>query len=152
MIPGEPLAAFLLRAKRATYAGGVESSGSSRPSSHDLPYQEGAWFYLDSYLGGFKFAGEEIVWKDGTALWGMNYYGRMVSADIPSGFSQFLKLALRNVPAEAPFRGPARFTDGDFSYRCAWSGNLGCFQGEEWIDLREETIYRLVFHGGYLLD
>ena len=148
----DSLVAFLLRAKRAAYASGAGSSGSSRPSSKDLPYQEGSWYYLDSFLGGHKFAGEEIVWESGVPLWGMNYYGWMETAEIPTGFSEFLKHSLQKVPVEAPFRGPAEFSEADYSYGCKWTGNIGCFQGEEWIDLGGERIYRLVFHGGFLLD
>jgi hypothetical protein len=55
------LLAFLLRAKQATYAAGDEAAWvePSRPQSHDLAYTEGPYHYLDTYLGGFSFAGEE---------------------------------------------------------------------------------------------
>ena len=52
---------FLIRAKKATYAGKGAEAESSRPNSHDLRYIEGPLNYIDSYLGGGKFAREEAV-------------------------------------------------------------------------------------------
>ncbi len=141
--------AFLLRAKKASYAGGETNKvTSSRPESHDLAYCEGEWSYLDTYLGGFAFAGEEAVWKAGQPLWGMNYYGTMTVEEIPGGFGDFLKQALRCVPARAPYRGPAHFEQGRYSYTCAWEGDPARFKGEETIALDGQVIYLLSFHGG----
>jgi len=50
---------FLIKAKKATYAGKGAQTASSRPNSHDLQYSEGQLKYIDTYLGGSKFAGEE---------------------------------------------------------------------------------------------
>ena len=139
---------FLLRAKRSTYAAGVAPTQSSRPASHDLPYQEGEWLYLDTYLGGLRFIGEEAVWHQGNPLWGMNYYGWMLVDEIPDGFSPFLKEALLHVPQDAPYRGPAEFASGRFSYTCRWDGSLDRFSGNEWIEFDRVKIYALNFHGG----
>ena len=40
---------FLIRAKKATYAGKGAEVTSSRPNSHDLEYIEGSMKYIDSY-------------------------------------------------------------------------------------------------------
>lgn len=145
---------FLLRAKRSTYAAGDQGQvASSRLASHDLAYQDGIYQYLDTYLGGFSFVGEEAVWKANVPVWGMNYYGTMTPAandSIPEGFSDFLKLALRNVPPEAPYRGPSRFDEGRYTYFCRWEGGLPFFHGEETITLDGEVIYQLYFHGGLI--
>ena len=55
---------FLMRAKRATYAGKGAETVPSRPESHDLEYREGELRYIDTYLGGAQFAGEEAVWME----------------------------------------------------------------------------------------
>ena len=75
----EQLQSFLVRAKRSTYASGIAPSGESRPGSFDLAYEEGEFRYLDSYFGGIDFIGEEAVWWKGTPVWGMNYYGWMLT-------------------------------------------------------------------------
>ncbi|HBA04821.1 MAG TPA: transcriptional regulator, partial [Clostridium sp.] len=50
----------------------------SRPNSHDLEYTEGTLKYIDTYIGGEKFAGEEAIWQDDTPFWSMNYIGRIL--------------------------------------------------------------------------
>ena len=105
---------FLIRAKKATYAGNGNETGSSRPNSHDLQYSEGSLKYIDSWLGGDKFAGEEALWENDAPFWAMNYVGSVIG----SGFSgDFLKEALSHVPAENPYRGPSEYSRGDFTYK-----------------------------------
>ena len=140
--------AFLLEAKHKTYAGNGQHAPSSRPASVDLPYQDGDYLYLDSYLGGVRFLGEEGVWFKRQPLWGMNYYGWMLVTEVPAGFGEFLKQALLEVPAEAPYRGPAYFVAGEFEYYCQSQGSPECFEGRETIEQAGTQIYELVFHGG----
>ena len=148
----DQLVQFLIKAKQNTYASGKSPDHSSRPNSHDLHYTEGDYTYIDTYLGGFHFIGEEAVWKDGKPVWGMNYYGKMLVEVIPAGFSEFLKAALMRVPKETPFRGPADYREGIFTYRCRVDGRLERYVGEEEILLDGQPIYWLAFHGGEIRD
>ncbi len=144
---------FLLRAKKSTYAAGdAGKAASSRTASHDLAYNEGDWSYLDTYLGGFAFIGEEAVWYAGKPVWGMNYYGVMTIQGMPEGFSDFLKLALRSVPPQAPYRGPEAYEEGSFAYTCRWEGTPARFKGNETITLDGQVIYTLAFHGGEITE
>lgn len=145
------LTVFLVRAKRATYAAGMQPVTPSRMASHDLPYSEGPWYYLDTYLGGLKFIGEEAVWYESRPVWGMNYYGYILVETMPEGLPQFLKAALLHIPAEAPYRGPVEFSAGSLVYRCQWEGQLRCFWGNEWIEREGQKVYELRFHGGEVL-
>lgn len=138
---------FLIRAKRATYAGKGAETGSSRAGSHDLAYREEDLLYYDTYLGGEKFAGEEALWIGEVPCWSMNYAGR-VTGEHFSG--DFLKDALLHVPFERPYRGPAAYEDGDYFYECAVCGEFGWFQGRETIRYRGEEIYECYFHGGLI--
>ncbi|MGN0616736.1 DUF5680 domain-containing protein [Ruminococcus flavefaciens] len=135
---------FLMRAKRATYAGKGAETASSRPSSHDLEYREGDLMYLDTFLGGERFAGEEALWIGDVPYWSMNYVGRVTGTSF-SG--DFLKEALLRVPFEKPFRGPQEFSDGDYTYKCEVSGDFEWFQGYETIEYRGAVIYDCYFHG-----
>ena len=137
--------AFLLRAKRATYAGKGPETASSRPRSHDLRYEEGPLLYIDSYLGGGKFAGEEGLWREGTPIWAMNYLGRTLGEDF-SG--DFLRKALLLVAEDYPYRGPLRHTDGDYTYQCSVKGDFHWFYGYEEIYYKDNKVYECAFHGG----
>ncbi len=143
------LAGFLCRAKRATYAGkGAEAPHPSRPQSHDLHYREDDWRYIDSYLGGERFIGEEAVWNASAPVWGMNYAGRILLSEAFS--DAFFKEALRAVPADYPYRGPRLYQKGDYTYHCLINGALEWFQGYEEVFCRNENVYECFFHGGNL--
>lgn len=142
------MTAFLLRAKRATYAGGGVEGNPSRQASHDLRYTEGQFSYHDTYLGGAAFAGEEALWDEGVPFWAMNYVGRLVGP----GFSgDFLKECLALAPADRPFRGPSVHQNGEFLYHCAVSGDFGWFEGREEIFRQGQLIYECRFHGGTVI-
>ncbi len=151
MLPADFLA-FLLKAKQNTYASGKSPDRSSRPASHDLTYEEGPFLYIDTYLGGYAFIGEEAVWQAGVPIWGMDYYGKMLIPEIPDGFGTFLKNALLRVTPQMPYRGPALYTEGSFLFQCAASGDLSRFKGEEIIFHEGAPIYRLDFHGGEVIQ
>lgn len=52
---------FLVRAKQAIFAGNGTKIESSYPNSKDWQYTENELKYLDTYLGGANFAGEEAL-------------------------------------------------------------------------------------------
>ena len=112
---------FLIKAKRATYAGKGAETVPTRPKSQDLVYREGDFMYYAGRVTGENFSGD------------------------------FLKAALFNVPAEKPFRGPEEYSDGDYCYRCAVSGDFGWFCGSETICFKGQVIYECSFHGGIIL-
>lgn len=142
------LISFLIKAKRHTYAGHGAETTPCRPSSHDLQFSEDDLLYYDTFLGGQFFSGQEALWKNNQPLWSMNYYGQVTGAPF-SG--DFLKEALFNVPAHAPFRGPEHYSQGDYTYNCKWTGTFEYFQGHEEIFYQNTKIYELHFHGGAIL-
>ena len=122
----EDIVDFLCRAKKATYAGKGMESTSSRPNSHDYQYKEGDLLYLDTYLGGEKFAGEEAIWIDQVPFWSMNYVGRILE----EGFSgNFLKETLSLVSKSNPYRGPGVYQNGEYKYHCIANGEFEWFEG-----------------------
>lgn len=141
----EDISGFLIKAKKSTYAAKGAEVASSRPESHDLQYCEGDLLYIDTYLGGEHFSGEEAVWSKGSPLWAMNYTGRVLD-DQFSG--DFLKEVLLHVPEEKPFRGPLLYQSGDYIYHCEVSGNFDWFNGREDIFCRNRKVYECLFHGG----
>lgn len=80
---------FLMKAKKATYAGKGAETISSRLKSHDLVYSEDDLMYYDTYLGGDKFAGEEALWISGNPYWSMNYAGRVIGDNFSGDFEWF---------------------------------------------------------------
>ena len=101
--------------------------------------------YIDTYLGGELFSGEEAVWVKDQPVYAMSYSGKVLD-DTFSG--EFLKAALLLVPEEKPFRGPRVFQNQDYLYQCSACGTLDWFQGYEEIHYRQNKVYECYFHGG----
>lgn len=142
----EELIVFLLEAGRHTYAGkGAEEKTSSRPGSHDLIYEKDGLKYIDSYVGGERFLGEEVLFQDNIPIWSMNYAGRTLE-DSFSG--DFLKEALLLRSVEKPYRGPDIYSNGNYTYHSNVTGDFTWFQGREEIFYGNVKVYECIFHGG----
>jgi len=141
---------FLVRAKISTYAcDNGNMARILRDGSKELVYSKDDFRYRDRYFGYDPFVGEEIVWLNNVPVWAMNYYGAITSAHISrQEIYHFLKLALRHVASEIPFRGPAFFSHADFLYSNKVTGNTNSFTGMEYIYYNNINVYSLTYHGG----
>ena len=147
-----PFRDFLVTAKVQTYAAVNPAKTVLDDGAIELNFTQGDLSYRDRYYGAILFHGQEVVFLDNKPIWSMVYYGYTPDAKQPSAEAiDLLKLALRNVPAEHPYRGPNRLELGNLVYECRPSGDLGCFEGEETITTGEELLIRLVFSGGWVL-
>ena len=143
---------FILTAKAATYIGDGHSAPSCRPASHDLAYQAGDYQYLDSYFGGSDFIGEEIVYLQGSPVWGMNYYGVLREPEVISAaeVGRMIKDSLSLMYREGRFLGGWLHTQGELTYHDTSQGDLTYFSGREWIEKDGQVLYELVYHGGMI--
>ena len=144
---------FLVKAKINTYA--TEGEGGEKildDNCRELIFEDAGFKYRDRYYGFDPFVGEEIVFEDNKAIWGMNYYGQITSkiieGNLVKDFLDFLKESLRQIPEEIPFRGPKNFKNNDFEYTNQVEGNVERFVGKEKIFYKNEEIYSLDYHGG----
>ncbi len=145
---------FIVRAKSVTYIGNGQTVPACRPGSHDLEFTDGDWAYRDSYFGGRDFIGEEVVYFKGKPVWAMNYYGRILRADLitPAQAGQVLKASLSKMYLERRFLGGFEFHHEDFIYTDSSDGNVTSFHGCETITRNGGIPYELVYHGGLILD
>lgn len=143
----DELIEFRLEANRNTYAAFSNGVDSTRFDSHDFRYEKGNYSYHDTYVGGEQFAGEEAVWKNGTAVYAMNYVGRVLDQRFSGNF---LKEALRAADDTLPFRGPEYFKSGEFIYKTTVSGDINWFQGYEEIYYGNDKAYECFYHGGLM--
>jgi len=148
----QELIKFLIKAKKATYAG---TEGDSKKiltdGSKEFSFSNGVYSYRDRYFGSDAFAGEEIVFSNDRAIWSLNYYGRILDKTISEKeIYSFLKLALSEVSETSPFRGPKEFQGSDYRYACEFTGDFDYFSGIESIYIKNHKIYELFFHGGII--
>lgn len=149
------LRTFLKEAHMNTFANaGAKKSEPLRPASKDYHFEKGGFVYHDTYFGGTHFMGEEIIYKDGCSIWGMNYYGTPASDDIAeSDIDAMLRPALMQEPwDELPVRGPHEFVEGSREYHFDLvRGDFNNFLAEERILLDGSVIYTCTVHGGLIV-
>jgi len=146
---------FLVEAKKQTYANeNVEKILSSRKGSFDYEYSNDKMVYHDTYFGGTKFMGEEVVYSSlDTPIWGMNYYGITLNENLSEeAIDNALRPALMKVGEDniLPVRGPKEYINNGYKYTFEVNGNLDYFEGVETISKGDEKIYILKCHGGII--
>lgn len=150
----EDLYNFLIEAKKHTYANeNAEKVTPSRKGSHDYHYENNGMIYHDTYFGGTKFMGEEVVYlTEETPIWGMNYYGLTLDETLSEeAMDKALRPALMMVGEDTeviPVRGPKNYQNGDYKYNFLVNGNLDNFEGIETIHKGTAKVYELKCHGG----
>lgn len=159
-LPINLLVGFILEAKKQTYANtNADRINSSRLGSKDYEYKEEVegetMIYHDTYFGGVRFMGEEVVYR-GTNFpkWGMNYYGVTIDDTLSEeAMDKALRPALMKVGEDntvIPVRGPSKFENEGYSYTFKTTGEIERFTGVEEIYKGDKLIYRLHCHGGMI--
>lgn len=150
---------FLIAAKKATYADeNAEYCESTRLGSRDFEYSSiidgKKYVYHDTYFGGKKFLGSEVVYiDDNQPKWGMNYYGISLTDDSEDFFDSILRPALMCVGEDnsvIPIRGPKEFVNGEFTYKLDVKGDLSNFEGVESIYKNDTLIFKVILNGGII--
>ena len=141
---------FLVKAKVACYASeGEMNEEILDDGANQLKYQDGKFKYRDRYYGFNPFVGEEIVWEDDKIIWFMNYFGKVISKEVSEKeIYGFLRIAMKEIKEDRPFRGPKYLKKENFEYFDDSSGNADNFTGTEKILFNRKEVYRLVYHGG----
>ena len=148
------LSKFLVRAKISTYVSSGEGGEKLLlDGSKEFEFREDELKYRDRCFGFNPFVGQEVVFQNEKIVWGMNYYGEVISKIIPpKQVYQFLQEALRKVSKDEPFRGPWRFKKDNFQYFNKIKGTVEKFEGEEKIFHKRKLLYRLIYHGGIVAE
>lgn len=143
----DELVKFRLEANVNTYAAFANEVAPTRLNSHDFSYSRGEYTYHDTYVGGEQFAGEEAIFKNGKAVYAMNYLGRVLDQRFSGNF---LKEALRKADFAHPYRGPEYYQSGEYTYKSSTTGSVEWFLGSEEIYCGDVKIYECYYHGGIL--
>ena len=146
---------FLVKAKKGNYANSnAPKVIPSRLNSKDYEFTDGNFTYHDTYFGGVKFIGEEVVYYNDNILWGMNYYGVTLDDSLTEELmDKVLRVALMKVGKDKdiiPVRGPKEFVNEDYLYTFNVDGDMENFVGTEQIYKDKKLIYELKCHGGII--
>lgn len=148
---------FLYNSNKNGYAGdGKEVLPPQRPCFSEIEYREGDWIFHDSYCGHFFAPGQEVVYYQNKPVWAMAYAGGMKfeyhgNEKITHEVFIFLKKALMVMDPKKPFRGPAKFKDGEFEYVSILKGDIKDFVGNEKILQNGKLVFEQNFIGGIIV-
>ena len=146
---------FLENANKSTYANkDALKVSASRLKSSDYHFEKGNLIYHDTYFGARDFIGSEVVYKDELPVWGMNYYGYILSPKIKEKeLYGFLRQALMEEYMDViPVRGPKEYKNGEWRYTNQANGGLNRFTGVEEICFKNELVYKADYHGGFIIS
>lgn len=159
-LPINLLIGFLIYAKKNTYASGDAAKiSSSRLGSNDYQYEEivegEKMIYHDTYFGGTKFIGEEVVYRgNDIPKWAMNYYGVTFDDSLSEEvMDKVLRPALSLVGEDStvlPLRGPSKYQNKEYLYTFTSTGSMEQFTGTEKIYKNDKLIFKLECHGGLI--
>ena len=110
--------------------------------------------YYDTYFGGTKFIGEEVVYIDDITYWAMNYYGITLDESLgEEAMDKALRPALMKVGTDEsviPVRGPREFVNGEYKCTFEADGDINCFNRMETVYKNDIKIYELRCNGGLI--
>lgn len=140
---------FLIDSNKAGYAGGDERQWiKESDSSTTIPFNKGEWRSHDNFYGGEPYGGRVIIFHKDKPVWIMVYYGWVASGVDTNLVYGVLRNALKQMPEEAPYRGPKEYKERDFTYSNTWTGKIEQYSGEEQIHQGKTVIYKANYMGG----
>lgn len=141
----DELISFIDKAGGATYAGGGEREKTpERIGFTEMVYQEGDFYYRDSWTGYIRSRGMELVRFKGEPVWSCLYGGGMVEGyeGLADECFDFLKKAISAKGTNNQrARGPEQFAAGDWSYTYTQEGDKNEFSGYEEICHKGELVF-----------
>lgn len=148
----EMLSAFLVKAKKITYASWDTSIiVKEEDSSKTITYTEWNWKYHDNYFWWEPFGWREVVFFDGNPVYMMVYYG-VVNEEVEniSEVYSVLQWALRLIPEGYPYRWPEKFQLWEYEYTNSFSWEVDNFSWEEKIIFGGKVLYTAKYSGGLI--
>lgn len=149
----ENLEKFIVKAKANGWVGaepGGRKIPSSRVGAFDIVFNEGNFFYQDSFVGLSDFCGQEHICFKDEPVWSQAYYGYIVRPDLFDRHLavQILKLALGHMYGQGKFLGGFEFHQEKYEYRDVNQGDFRNFHGKEEILSSGVLLYELRYFGG----
>lgn len=148
-MPTESLKQFFFDSNAAGYAGGDSKQWiKNDDGSTTIPYTKDSWRSDDTFYGGEPYGGRIIVFHEEKPFWMMVYYGWVEAGTDHDMVYNVLQNALKQMPAEYPFRGPERYGENGYTYLNEWQGDVENYSGRETISKDGTTVYTASYMGG----
>ena len=136
-VDSEQLRQFVFETTQSGYGKPGVTIEKAADEANVICWEDGDWRMEDTFYGGHPYAGQEIIYYQGKAVWGLQYRGWVLGgAAQPQKVYRFLKEALLAAPESHPYRGPAEYqnnNDPGYIYTSKWEGDITNFEGSERI-------------------
>ena len=136
------------------YLANARGYGNSEVNEEKLPngeniihFRNGDFEFKDVYYGGEPYAGQEVIFANGRAVWAMQYRGRIEPDEDFAPIYAFLGKVLTGTKIGLP-RGIDGTREKEFSYDFKMDGDLDEFSAHETISRSGKIIYSADFLGG----
>ena len=144
---------FIINAKANGWVGAQPAGkkiSSSRKGSFDITYEEGDFFYQDSFVGLTDFCGQEHVCFKNEPVWSMAYFGYVVQQGLFTSKQtvEVLRSALGALYREGRFLGEFRHHHEKCEYHDVNHGDFRNFHGKESIHQDGVLVFELRYFGG----
>lgn len=145
----QPLKQFLIDSNNSGYAGGKEKEWvKEEDGSTTIPFTKDDWESHDNFFGGEPYGGRTVVFHEGKPVWMMVYYGWVEEGAETNPIYAILRNALKQMPADYPYRGPKEYSENEYAYTNNWNGEVDRFSGSEQITQNGKVIYKADYMGG----
>ncbi len=151
----DELFTFIDKAGKATYAGGGTYAEPERSGFKELTFTKGNFTYRDSYAGFYRSRGTEVVRHKDIPIWASLYGGGMVAGfeSLAGDTFTFLKqVMLHDEAGFDSFRGPHKYSEGEWEYVYSQEGDVSEFTGYEEIRYKADVVFTHRIMGGFIVD
>ncbi len=141
----EQIKKFLMKANMP-HADGTAETIKEKDGSRTIEYADGDYRLHDNFFGGEPYGGRLVVFHKEQPIFMEVYYGQ--TSKPADEVYDFLREALRYPDDANPFRGPAEYTNGSYTYKSTTDGDVASHTVREFIYEDGKEIYWAVVIGG----
>ena len=143
----DTLKLFLYRAHLHGYGSANAHEEKQEDGERIIKFHDGDFEFKDVYYGGNPYAGQEVIFESGRAIWAMQYRGSVVEGEDYILTYAFLRETLVNTEIGL-LRGEDGFSKNGFLYNIEMHGDLNDFNAKEIISRSGRIVYTANFLGG----
>ncbi len=141
----EEVKAFLMQANMP-HAEGTAETTKEKDGSRTIEYVAGDYRLHDNFFGGEPYGGRLVIFHKERPVFMEVYYGQ--TSKPANEVYDFLREALKHPDDKNPFRGPAEYTSGSYTYKSTTEGDVASHTVKESIYEEDKEIYWAVVIGG----
>ena len=128
------------------HATGTANTTKEKDGSRTIEFTAGDYQMHDNFFGGEPYGGRLVIFYRNEAIYMEVCYGK--TSKPADEVYAFLREALQHPEEDKPYRGPAEYKKGNFTYKSTVQGDISDHTVNEWIYEGDTEIYSAIVVGG----